>query len=72
MLLKQIIKLESFKVYLSKNKQYIIITYLNNNFNFIRFVFQIKTGKLLFICKDSLINHNNILLNISYRLYLIE
>jgi len=42
-----------FKVYISKNKLYLIITYLSNNFNYNRIVFKIKSAKLLFCGKDS-------------------
>ena len=41
-----------FKVFLSKDKLYLIISFLSNQFNNIRVVFKIKTGKLLFCAKD--------------------
>lgn len=42
-----------FKVFISKNKFYLIITYISNKYNYNRIVFKIKTGKLLFCGKDS-------------------
>jgi hypothetical protein len=54
-----------FKVFLSNKKHYLIISYLSNNYkyNYTRIVFHNKTGKLLFISKDSINNENLIYLN---------
>jgi len=55
--LKEVISVKDennkFKVFLSKDKLYLIITFLSNQFNNIRVVFKIKTAKLLFCAKDS-------------------
>lgn len=54
---------DKFKVYLSENKLYLIISYLSNKFEYIRIVYHIKTGKFLLCCKDLLNNDNLVFLN---------
>jgi len=56
--LKEVIDSNQFKVFLSKNRKYIIISFYNKKFEYIRIVFQIKTGKLIFSSKDILNNEN--------------
>nr|QWO71369.1 DNA polymerase [Termitomyces sp. T123] len=56
--LKEVLESNRFKVYLSKNKLYLIISYLTNKFDYNRIVFHNKTGKLLFCSKDSFNNEN--------------
>lgn len=53
-----------FRVFMSKNKLNIMITFLNNKFNYIRVVFNISTGKLVFSCID-LLTHETLDLLIS-------
>lgn len=43
--LKNVKNLDKYKVYLSKNKLYLIISYLIKNFEYNRIVFKINTGK---------------------------
>jgi len=56
--LKEVIDSNQFKVFLSKNRKYIIISFYNKKFEYIRIVFLIKTGKLIFSSKDTLNNEN--------------
>jgi hypothetical protein len=61
--LKEVIDSETHKVYLSKNKLYLIISYLTNKFEYNRIVFHNKTGKLIFCSKDSFNNDKLVFLN---------
>lgn len=51
--LNEVIESDKYKVYLSNNKLYLIISYLTQNFEYNRVVFNINTGKFLFCSKDS-------------------
>ena len=61
--LREVIESATYKVFLSKNKLYLIISYLTNKFNYYRIVFHNKTGKLVFCSKDSFYNDNLVFLN---------
>lgn len=63
---------DKFKVYLSNNKLYLIISYLNNKFEYIRIVFHTKTDKLLLCSKDSLNNDNLVFLNKDTNKYFVR
>ena len=61
--LMEVIKSDRYKVFISKNKLYLIISYLTKKFNYNRIVFHTKTGKLMFCSKDSFNNENLLFLN---------
>nr|QWO71373.1 DNA polymerase [Termitomyces sp. DKA64] len=52
--LEEVKKNKFFKVFVSFNKKYLIISYLNKAFSFIRIIFKIETGKFLFLARDIL------------------
>jgi hypothetical protein len=56
-----------FKVYLSPNGKYLIISIMSPDFLYYRIKFKTKTGKFLFVSKDilnpQLINKSNFILN---------
>src|SRR6202050_3548301 len=43
-----------FRVYLSPNRKYLIISSLTKDFIYIRVIFNIKTGKFTYFCRDIL------------------
>ena len=61
--LREVIESDKYKVFLSKNKLYLIISFLTNKFNYNRIVFKNKTGKLVFCSTDSFNNDNLVFLN---------
>jgi len=48
----EVVKFNLFKVFVSTNKKYLIISGLNKDFSNIRILFNIKSGKFLFMAID--------------------
>jgi DNA polymerase type B, organellar and viral len=70
--LMEVIKSDTYKVFISKNKLYLIISFLTKKFNYNRIVFHNKTGKLMFCSKDSFNNENLLFLNKDISNYFIR
>lgn len=70
--LMEVIKSDKYKVFISKNKNYLIISFLTKKFNYNRIVFSTKTGKLMFCSKDSFNNENLLFLNKDTSKYFIR
>ena len=52
--LEYVINSYEFRVFLHKSRKYLIISHLDVNYNYNRYVFNIITGKFLFLSSDIL------------------
>ena len=55
-----VIKIVLFKVFLSNNNKYLIISFLNKEFVYFRVVFNLKTGKFLFLALDKVASSKSV------------